>query len=122
MVKERKATFSNLNNLSDVEPTTQALKRNKEEIDKIAQQSGFTTRHASFDSSKEPISAQSSHIDGRFKRRSVKTSRITMTVRPDIDEKFRALAEELTPDGEDLLTFGDVLRILIDFYYNNKKN
>ncbi|WP_254475475.1 hypothetical protein [Bartonella sp. B1098] len=52
----------------------------------------------------------------------MKTSRITMTVRPDIDEKFRALAEKLTPEGEDLLTFGDVLRFLIDFYYDNKKS
>ncbi|WP_273755861.1 hypothetical protein [Bartonella sp. MM73XJBT.G] len=71
---------------------------------------------------KEHVLARSSYIDGRFKRRSVKTSRITMTVRPDVDEKFRALAEELTPEGEDLLTFGDVLRFLIDFYYDNKKN
>ncbi|WP_435896236.1 hypothetical protein ACRPOS_009285 (plasmid) [Bartonella heixiaziensis] len=121
MIKERKPTFSVLNNLSTVEPTTKAPRRDKQDIDKIAQQSGFTTRHASFENSKDPILTKSGGIDGRSKRRSVRTNRITLAIRPDVDEEFRALAEKLTPPGQNLLTLGEVLQFLIR-YYNDSVN
>ncbi|MCZ2328954.1 hypothetical protein [Bartonella sp. F02] len=119
MTKERKPTFTTLDNLSTIEPTTKAPKRDKQDIDKIAQQSGFTTRHASFENSKEPILTKSGYIDGRSKRRSMKTNRITLAIRPDVDEEFRALAEKLTPPRQNLLTLGDVLQILIHHYNNS---
>ncbi|UTO27667.1 hypothetical protein [Bartonella harrusi] len=121
MTKERKPTFTILDNLSTVEPTTKAPKRDKQDIDKIAQQSGFTTRHASFEDLKEPILTKSGHVDGRSKRRSMRTNRITLAIRPDVDEEFRALAEKLTPPGQNLLTLGDVLQILIRSYNNSVK-
>ncbi|MCL6230271.1 hypothetical protein [Bartonella bilalgolemii] len=122
MIKEHKPTFSILNNLSTLEPTTKALKRNKQDIDKIAQQSGFTTRHGSFEKVKEFVLTKSGSVDGRSKRRSMRTNRITLAVRPEVDEEFRALAEKLTPPGQNLLTLGDVLQFLIHFYNNSGKN
>ncbi|WP_336279627.1 hypothetical protein [Bartonella sp. CB175] len=120
MKKERKSTFQVLNDLSALEPTTKAPKRDKHDIDKIAQQSGFTTRHASFESSKLSLLTKSGHIDGRSKRRSMKTNRITFSIRPDVDEEFRALAEKLTPPGQNLLTLGDVLQFLINYYNDSQ--
>ncbi|WP_051018504.1 hypothetical protein [Bartonella queenslandensis] len=122
MIKERKSTFSILNNLSTVEPTTKAPKRDKQEIDKIAQQSGFTTRHAPFDNTRAPILTKNGHIDGRSKRRSMRTSRITLAIRPDVEQEFRALAEKLTPPEQNLLTLGDVLQILIRHYKDTMKD
>lgn len=71
MTKERKSSFSVLSNLSTVEPTTKAPKRDKQEIDKIAQQSGFTIRHAPFENIKAPILTKNGHVDGRSKRHSM---------------------------------------------------
>ncbi|WP_332066263.1 hypothetical protein [Bartonella sp. CB189] len=120
MPKERKATFQILEDLSTLKPITKAPKREKHDIDEIAQQSGFTTRHAPLQSEKNSINlTKSGHIDGRSKRRSLKTNRITFSIRPDVDEKFRALAEQLTPSGQNLLTLGDVLEILIQHYNNS---
>ncbi|EJF88033.1 hypothetical protein [Bartonella melophagi] len=121
MIKERKSTFSALNDLHNLKPMTKAPKREKQDIDKIAQQSGFTTRHASYGNLREPILTKSGSIDGRSRRRSLKTNRITLSIRPDVDEEFRMLAEKLTPPGQDLLTLGDVLQFLIDYYNNSEK-
>ncbi|WP_413154803.1 hypothetical protein [Bartonella sp. cb54] len=121
MIKERKSTFQVLNDLSTLEPTTKAPKRDKHDIDKIAQQSGFTTRHASFDAPQMSIHlTKSGHVDGRSKRRSLKTNRITFSIRPDVDEEFRALAEKLTPSGQNILTLGDVLEFLIHHYKSSQ--
>ncbi|WP_336277031.1 hypothetical protein [Bartonella sp. CB178] len=63
---------------------------------------------------------KSGRIDGRFKRRSSKTNRITFPIRPDVDEEFRTIAEKLTPPGQNLLAFGDVLELLIQHYNNSQ--
>ncbi|MCZ2204489.1 hypothetical protein [Bartonella sp. A05] len=120
MIKTRKSTFEVLDNLSNLEPKTKAPRRDKQDIDKIAQQSGFTTRHASFSNQEDPILTKSGHVDGRFKRRSLKINRITLAIRPDVDAEFRALAEELTPPGQNLLTLGDVLQLLIRHYKDSQ--
>ncbi|WP_455480702.1 hypothetical protein V3564_06205 [Bartonella sp. B12(2025)] len=97
------------NNLSTLEPTTKASKHDKQDIDKTAQQSCFTIRHASFKNSKEFILTKSGSVDGRSKPRSLRTNRITLAIRPDVDEELRALAKKLMSPGESLLTLGDVL-------------
>jgi len=111
MTKQRVSSFSDLD-LSAIQPTTSAPKSNKKELDKVSEESGFTTRHAPVD----PIVTKSGQIDGRSLRRSSKTNRLTFAISPAVDSAFRKLALELTPEGQPILPFGDVLAILLEHY------
>ncbi|WP_375675805.1 hypothetical protein [Bartonella sp. AP9QHHD] len=91
-----------LPNLENLQPFTKAQKVDEQELGKIGQNNGFTTRH----------SIETKRGSGR-RRRSLKTARLTLALEPEVRDSFWSLADELNEDG------GDFLNRLIENYVNN---
>ncbi|EJF79117.1 hypothetical protein [Bartonella doshiae] len=93
-----------LPNFENLQPFTKAQKVNEQDLGKIGQKNGFTTRH----------SVETKHASGSGRRRrSLKTARLTLALEPTVRDSFWSLADELNEDG------GDFLNRLIENYVNN---
>ncbi|WP_407965861.1 hypothetical protein [Bartonella sp. C271] len=99
MTKRAEISLPNFENLK---PFTKAQKINKQSLDAISKENGFTTRH----------SIEIKQGSGR-RRRSLKTARLTLALEPAVKDSFWSLADELNEDG------GDFLNRLIQVYVNN---
>lgn len=85
-----------------------------EEIERMAEQAGFSTRHAPMPvpQKAEPAASKPKKlkmIDGRRRRKSTKTAQLNIAVAPEDKNRFWELADQL-----DIEAGGDVLSYLLD--------
>ncbi|AQX22490.1 MULTISPECIES: hypothetical protein [unclassified Bartonella] len=99
MTKRAEISLPNFENLK---PFTKARKTNKQSLNEISEENGFTTRH----------SVERKQGSGR-RRRSLKTARLTLALEPTVRDSFWSLADDLNEDG------GDFFHRLIETYVNN---
>ncbi|ENN90441.1 hypothetical protein [Bartonella schoenbuchensis] len=102
MTKRAEISLPNFENL---QPFTKAQRVNEQDLNRIGQQNGFTTRHS--------LEIKQGNGSGR-RQRSLKTARLTLALEPTVKDNFWCLADELNEDG------GDFLNRLIETYVDNK--
>jgi len=122
MTKERA-----LMNFGSVKPTTKVPKGPTEELTRIGEASGFTTRHAPAPAAvdvkeTDKILTKSGRVDGRSLRCGAKTNCLNVAVKPEVEQVLWAIAEELTPEGQKLMALGDVLESVIGIYRRHSAN
>lgn len=108
MTKER-ATID-LPDVSSFEPRAKAPVTNRDEVKSAAESAGFHTRHAP-----QKHMTAGSGFDARTLRRSDRTAKLNIAIRPETRERFWSLAQQAhLSSGE------DVLCVLMDAFEREK--
>lgn len=93
-------TSIDLPDLSAFEPKAKKENIDIAKIEKVAESEGFNTRHGT-----KKTTSLSGHFDARSLRRSDRTAKLNIAVRPETRERFWNLAQQINlTSGEEVLT------------------